>query len=87
MKLRAKGLILLTLATGLCLAGVAQAQGSTASTTVYRCPGPPVLYTDNLSAKEAQERGCRSIEGAPITVIQTRPPGHRAAGQQPDAGK
>jgi hypothetical protein len=37
---------------------------------VYRCPGPPVLYTDALSADEARERGCRSIEGAPITVIQ-----------------
>ena len=38
--------------------------------TVYRCPGPPVLYTDALSAKEAIEKGCRTIEGTPITVIQ-----------------
>jgi chromosome segregation ATPase len=37
---------------------------------VYRCPGPPVLYTDALSAEEARERGCRTIEGAPVTVIQ-----------------
>ncbi len=37
---------------------------------VYRCPGSPVLYTDALSAKEAQEKGCRTLEGAPITVIQ-----------------
>lgn len=42
----------------------AQAQG-----TVYRCPGPPVLYTDALSAKEAAEKGCRTIEGTPITVV------------------
>ena len=41
---------------------------------VYRCPGPPVLYTDALSADEARERGCRTIEGAPITVIQTAKP-------------
>jgi hypothetical protein len=44
---------------------------------VYRCPGPPVLYTDALSADEARERGCRTIEGAPITIIQApkpRPP-------------
>jgi len=40
---------------------------------VYRCPGPPVLYTDALSAAEARERGCRTIEGAPVTVVQTRP--------------
>lgn len=47
----------------------AQAQG-----TVYRCPGPPVLYTDALSAKEAHEKGCRTIEGTPITVVQTPRP-------------
>lgn len=41
-----------------------------ANATVYRCPGPPVLYTDALSAKEAQEKGCRTIEGSPITVMQ-----------------
>ena len=40
---------------------------------VYRCPGPPVLYTDTLSLAEARERGCRSIEGTPVTVIQNRP--------------
>ena len=37
---------------------------------VYRCPGPPVLYTDALSPAEARERNCRSIEGAPITIVQ-----------------
>jgi hypothetical protein len=36
---------------------------------VYRCPGTPVLYTDSLSAKEAKEKGCTTLEGAPITVI------------------
>lgn len=46
------------------LAGPASAQA-----VVYRCPGPPVLYTDALSAKEAQEKGCRSIDGTPITVF------------------
>lgn len=46
--------------------------------TVYRCPGPPVLYTDALSAKEANEKGCRTIEGTPITVLQGSKP--RAAG-------
>ncbi|PTT86822.1 hypothetical protein DBR42_12940 [Pelomonas sp. HMWF004] len=48
--------------------------GAQAQSTVYRCPGPPVLYTDALSAKEAQEKGCRSIEGTPITVMQTAKP-------------
>ena len=40
---------------------------------VYRCPGPPVLYTDTLTLAEARERGCRSIEGTPVTIIQARP--------------
>ncbi len=71
----------------------AQAQG-----TVYRCPGPPVLYTDALSAKEASEKGCRTIEGTPITVLQSPKPraaapaapvaeGQRGADSRVDAGQ
>jgi hypothetical protein len=37
--------------------------------TVYRCPGPPVLYTSEITEKQAKERGCRTIENAPITVV------------------
>jgi len=50
---------------------------------VYRCPGPPVLYTDQLTPQEAKEKGCRTIEGAPVTIVQgTRPraPASAAAG-------
>jgi hypothetical protein len=36
---------------------------------VYRCPGPPVLYTDALSPQEAKDRSCRTIEGTPITIV------------------
>jgi hypothetical protein len=43
------------------------------SRTVYRCPGPPVLYTDALSAQEARDRNCRTIEGANVTVVQGPP--------------
>lgn len=39
---------------------------------VYRCPGN--VYTDSISAKEAQDKGCRTLEGAPVTVIQTARP-------------
>ena len=42
---------------------------------VYRCPGN--LYTDQYSAKEAAELGCRMLDGAPVTVVQSpvrRPP-------------
>jgi len=38
---------------------------------VYKCPGN--LYTDSLSAKEAAAKGCKTLEGAPITVLQSAP--------------
>ena len=50
--------------------------------TVYRCPGPPVLYTDAMSPQEAKDKGCRAIEGTPVTVIpapRPRPAGTPAA--------
>ncbi len=56
---------------GLALTVQAQAQdGTGALKPVYRCPGPPVLYTDGLTSQEALEQGCRSIKGAPVTIMQ-----------------
>src|SRR5258706_7986418 len=55
--------------------------------TVYRCPGNPVLYTDALSAKEARDKGCRTLEGAPITIVQAikpRPAAAVASGPRPN---
>jgi hypothetical protein len=52
---------------------------------VYRCPGNPVLYTDSLTAKEARDKGCRTLEGAPITVVQTTRPRAPVAGAVPPA--
>ena len=58
-------------------AAMAQAQGG----AVYRCPGPPVLYTDALSPEEARSKGCRTIEGTAITIVQgTRPRAPSAGG-------
>ena len=65
------------LLAALCL-GAGQAAWAQAG-TVYRCPGPPVLYTDAITADEARERGCRTIEGAPITVIHSPKPRPAAA--------
>jgi hypothetical protein len=56
----------------------AQGQG-----TVFRCPGNPETYTNLLSAQEAKDKGCRTIDGAPITVIAAPPrakPGPAASG-------
>lgn len=62
-------------------AGTALAQAG----TVYRCPGPPVLYTDQITTQEAKDRNCRTIEGAPITVVS--PPRPRpVAGNAPNGG-
>ena len=41
---------------------------------VYRCPGPTPVYTDALTPAEARERNCRTIETAPLTVVQAKPP-------------
>jgi hypothetical protein len=60
------------LAFGIALLSIATV--STAGSTVYRCPGPPVLYTDTLTPQEAKEKGCRTIEGAPVTVMQMPKP-------------
>ena len=64
---------------------IAMAFGAQAQGTVYRCPGPPVLYTDALSAKEAHDKGCRTIEGTPITVVQTPRPRTAAAAPSAEA--
>lgn len=44
--------------------------GTLAAQTVYRCPGPPVLYTDAVSPAEAQAKGCKALDGAPVSVLQ-----------------
>ena len=68
-----------------CALVIPQPQAAAAS-VVYRCPGNPVLYTDAISAKEANDRGCKTIEGAPITIIQSSKPRPAAAGSPASAG-
>lgn len=57
-----KALLALLLAAG---PAVAAAQ----ERPVYRCPGN--LYTDQYSPKEAAELGCKTLDGAPVTVVQS----------------
>ena len=78
-----------------CIAVASTAQAQAGNTVVYRCPGPPVLYTDAMSANEAKEKNCRTIEGATITVIQGQRPrvaaapasGVRSPGDKVDPGQ
>lgn len=51
---------------------------------VYRCPGN--LYTDALTPKEANEKGCKTLDGAPITVIQSSVPKGGGAATKPATG-
>ena len=63
-------------------AGPVWAQGG----AVYRCPGPPVLYTDAMTAQEAKDKNCRAIEGTPVTVVPaTRPRPAAPAASSPGA--
>jgi hypothetical protein len=59
----------LAVGTALALPVAASAQAS----VVYRCPGNPVLYTDALSQKEAEKKGCAALEGVPVAVPGPRP--------------
>lgn len=67
-----------------CLPGLlltmAQAAFAQSSTIVYKCPGNVYTSDRELSAKQADDKGCKIIEGTPITVIQGRtPPAARPA--------
>jgi hypothetical protein len=42
------------------------------STVLYRCPGND--YRNTITAREAEKMGCRKVEGAPVTVIQSARP-------------
>jgi hypothetical protein len=53
--------------------GAAALAPATAQTgTMYRCPGND--YNNTLTAKEAKDKGCKTIDGAPITIIQITKP-------------
>jgi hypothetical protein len=53
---------------GLALGAAALAPAAAQTGTMYRCPGND--YNNTLSAKEAKDKGCKTIDGAPITIIQ-----------------
>jgi hypothetical protein len=65
------------LTAGACIGAHAAAEvvgpaSGTGGPTMWRCPGNE--YNNTLSAKEAQAKGCKTIEGAPITIIQSSRP-------------
>jgi hypothetical protein len=62
----------------LAAAPAAWPQAAPSGGPVYRCPGPPILYTDQITEREAKEKNCRTIEGAPVTIVQTPKPAARS---------
>lgn len=46
---------------------------------VMRCPGPPVLYADNLSPQEARSRNCKPVGDLPVAQAPTAVPRSPAA--------
>jgi hypothetical protein len=68
------------------VASIAHAQTG-GSSVVYRCPGNVYTSDRELSAKQAEEKGCKSLEGTPVTVIQSpRPRVAAAASPGPASG-
>jgi len=43
-------------------------------TIVYRCPGNVYTSSADLQPKQAEEKGCKVIEGSPVTIVQTPKP-------------
>jgi hypothetical protein len=39
------------------------------ATVVYKCPGNVYTSDRELTAKQAEDKGCKAIEGVPITVL------------------
>lgn len=73
------------LAALLLVAPALPALAQASSGIVYRCPGPPVLYTDQLTPQEARDKGCRTIENAPVTIVQGTKPRAPASSAAPAA--
>jgi hypothetical protein len=57
--------------------------GAAETGTMYRCPGND--YNNTITAKEAKDKGCKTIDGAPITIIQMTKQRPAAAAASPGA--
>lgn len=77
------------LRSALVLAVAVLATGGTAAqtATVYRCPNNVYTSSAEITPKQADERGCKPIQAAPVTVVQSpRPRGETARPVPPAAG-
>ena len=44
------------------------------NTVVYRCPGNVYTSSGDISAKQAEERGCKPLAAQPVTIVQSNRP-------------
>jgi hypothetical protein len=64
------------LAAAAALVAASQGAPAQATTIVYKCPGNVYTSDRELTARQAEDKGCKVIEGVPITVV---PPPSRPA--------
>jgi hypothetical protein len=64
---------------GSCFAAAPSGPDAIDPSVMYRCPNND--YKNTISAREAERLGCKRIDGAPLTIIQTTKP--RPAGSAP----
>jgi hypothetical protein len=74
--------------TLLALCSFTSAAFGQAAGAAYKCPGNPPTYTNLMTPEQAKSKGCRTLEGVPVTVIQGTaprklPPPVAAAGPRP----
>jgi hypothetical protein len=65
-----------------CVLAVMAGMSGAQERVVYKCPNN--LYTDTITPKEAEAKGCKRLEGSGVTVIQSTAPTARrpaAAGE------
>jgi hypothetical protein len=67
------------------LACLAAAPVAWSQTVVYRCPGNVYTSSSDLQPKQAEEKGCKVIESAPVTIVQTPKPAAAARTNAPIA--
>lgn len=62
------------------LFAIAAVPAAAQTTILYRCPGNVYTSSGEISAKQAEERGCKQLADQPVTVVQSqRPQGGSAA--------
>lgn len=69
IRIRGRGAAAPAMAFVVALAAAPGAWAEGEGSVMYRCPGND--YKNTISAKDAEKLGCKKLEGAPVSIIQT----------------